>query len=243
MEPDTSVEPESEVAAAIRKTIHDITATGPFTIVKAAKVRRISLTSVPLLRALSDALAGYYEEEHARAVAPDLMGDNLPSEQWPLAPSPPAETYATNAIREVIAALPRVLAMQHQNPSELVRAIALAENTGMPGLAVKLRRQLGIESPEEPTKPEFAFPGLSVYDLHKATGEVPQGNNPTLASDSVKAEAESSPVAVSCLDTTKADIGYATEAAACNSLSAADDKPALAPGSLWYESINLRPLA
>lgn len=157
---------ENPVAAAIREQLHAITAEGPFTIAKAMKVRRIAQASVQVLRALSEGVADKAPDpklplfEALSETAESFVGDQ--DDLGPIATSPAAETHATTIMREIIAAVPRFLAMQHSNPFELVRAVAHAEACGMAGLATKLRSQLGIEKPEEPTPPT---PGSSAFSL------------------------------------------------------------------------------
>ena len=177
---------KDSVADSIREQLHTITTEGPFTIAKAMKIKRVAQASVALLRALSDGVADKAPDPNA-SIFECLTNDVEGGEPFgPIAPSNPAETYASSVIRDVVAALPRILAMQHQGPEELVRAIALAEMRGMGGLATKLRKQLGIEGPEEPTPPKPGF-----FDLvpaaakTRADGEI-QHDEPTLASDSEK---------------------------------------------------------
>jgi len=180
---------ENKVAAAIREEIHALTAEGPFTIARAMKVKRIAQASVLILRSLSDSVADKAPDpklplfESLADTAESFAADE--GDLGPIAPAPFAETHATTIMREVIAAVPRFLAMQHSNPYELVRAIAHAEACGMSELATKLRRQLGVEKPEESTPPRPDF--LSVFPTPntRAEGETPR-DEPTLASDSEK---------------------------------------------------------
>jgi hypothetical protein len=176
---------ESEIAAAIRKTLHAITAESPLTIRKATQIERISKASLPLLRAVSGVLTSSehdLSEMWGSQAEVDLESLNSENSSEPLASSTQAETHATTVIREVIAMVPHFLAMQHSNPFELVRAVAHAEACGMTGLAAKLRSQLGIKNPEEPTPPGPDFLALSPPKT-RAEGEI-RYDDPTLASES-----------------------------------------------------------
>jgi hypothetical protein len=196
-------ENKNKVAAAIREELHRLTAEGPFTIARAMKVKRIAQASVLVLRSLSDSVADKAPDpklplfEALADTSESFMGDQ--ESLGPIAPAPAAETHATTIMREVIAAVPRFLAMQHSNPFELVRAVAHAEACGMSGLATKLRSQLGIEKPEESTPPKPDFIGLLSYPKTRAEGETPL-HEPMLASDSEKGTASPSAVLEDCCD-------------------------------------------
>lgn len=70
-----------------------------------------------------------------------------------LAPSPPSETFGAKLVREILAMVPVVANARNNTPENLVMAIATAEREGMPELAAKLRKTLGVERPEEGEDP------------------------------------------------------------------------------------------
>lgn len=76
----------------------------------------------------------------------------------PLVTSPPVETFGAKIIREIMAMAPVLMNAQRNTPENMVLAIAAAEREGMPKLAAKLRKIMGVEKHEEqetPKPPEY----------------------------------------------------------------------------------------
>ncbi len=76
----------------------------------------------------------------------------------PLVSSPPVETFGAKIIREIMAMAPVLMNAQRNTPENMVLAIAAAEREGMPKLAAKLRKIMGVEKHDEqetPKPPEY----------------------------------------------------------------------------------------
>lgn len=76
----------------------------------------------------------------------------------PLVASPPIETFGAKIIREIMAMAPVIMNAQRNTPENMVLAIAAAEREGMPKLAAKLRKIMGVEKHDEqetPKPPEY----------------------------------------------------------------------------------------
>ncbi len=92
---------KDSVADSIREQLHTITTEGSFTIAKAMKIKRVAQASVALLRALSDGVADKAPDPNA-SIFECLTNDVEGGEPFgPIAPSNPAETYASSVIRDV----------------------------------------------------------------------------------------------------------------------------------------------
>lgn len=90
----------------------------------------------------------------------------------PYAPASSRENFGAKAMREILAALPKILGAKTRSPTELVRAIGEAERAGMPKLAAKLREQLGVREPNEGEKPIAATPEKHVSEVEQRIGLV-----------------------------------------------------------------------
>jgi hypothetical protein len=110
--------------------------------------------------ALIDTTEGDESSEDADEDTQNLFGAEPPA--WNTQTSPPNETFGARMIREIMAALPLIVSSQKQTPEAMVLAIASAEREGMPKLAAKLRRLMGVEKPEEK---EAAIPALLPFPL------------------------------------------------------------------------------
>lgn len=73
----------------------------------------------------------------------------------PYAPASARENFGAKAMREILAALPKILGAKTRSPTEMVKAICEAELAGMPKLAAKLREQLGVRDPNEGEMPDY----------------------------------------------------------------------------------------
>lgn len=78
----------------------------------------------------------------------------------PLVTSPPVETFGAKLVREIMAMAPALMNAQRNTPENMVLAIVAAEREGMPKLAEKLRRLMGLEKPEEQETPKPIMPFL-----------------------------------------------------------------------------------
>lgn len=82
------------------------------------------------------------------------------SDDEPLVTSPPVETFGAKLVREIMAMAPALMNAQRNTPENMVLAIVAAEREGMPKLAEKLRRLMGLEKPEEQETPKPIMPFL-----------------------------------------------------------------------------------
>lgn len=98
---------------------------------------------------LAGAWGGGIDDEDAAAAVAAGIGATA-GLGFPLAGAPPAEAVGTRAVRELLAALPEIVAMSKQTPDAMVRAIVAAEEAGQKDLARALRRRLVGEACETP---------------------------------------------------------------------------------------------
>lgn len=146
---------ENPIASVLRDEIVKILSAKPLKVEDFAKAAEVARHAGRVLKAadakfleLPDQAQGIFgavpsDSDDEEAVAPFPV----------LAPSSQAENFGSSAIREVIAALPRILAAKNESTAETISAIALAEARGMKKLAAKLKKKLGVENPEETEEP------------------------------------------------------------------------------------------
>jgi hypothetical protein len=100
----------------------------------------------------------------------------------PLVTSSANETFGARMIREIIGAIPVLANAQRNTPENMVLAIVAAERAGMPQLARRLRKSIGLpEENEVPNPPmPFAFPtpGAPTLAQTLAQGNATQSSAP-----------------------------------------------------------------
>lgn len=135
---------------------------GPYVPVTAKKIQRLLDAILRLVVALGHdvnrvvedaprgslgALQSFMGSDVSELVGGGFAADESPGEPFPaLAPSSPTETFGAKLVREILAMMPMVANAKNNTPENLVMAIVAAEREGMPELAKKLRKLLGVES-------------------------------------------------------------------------------------------------
>lgn len=174
---------ESAISQGIRQEIEKVLAKKPLRVEDLTKIEGIARHGRQLLGAVSAKVISLTDNA-ARIFACNADDGSEEDESTPsptaavpfgpLATAPAAETFGVTAIREIIAAIPKVVGQRNESPSEIISAIAMAEARGMKKLAAQLKKKLGVEDdgPESPSIVGTFAPAVEAACCESATQEV-----------------------------------------------------------------------